>query len=128
MEQKQIEETLIKRFIIKDKQDRYLGFVAQERTRNKFTRELYHFKDFKWNLFREIPGSENERATILSKINKNIKYCYSISANNNLDGKRYAVSDAIDNIVGQEGTILIFGDVEIVYYEAEAMDGRFISI
>ena len=130
MEQKQIEEILIKRFIINHKQDRYLGFINKERTRFKFTSGLYHFKDFKWNLFRAIPGNENERTTIMSKIdnNKNINSCYVISANKDLDGKLFTVSDAIDNVVGQEGTILIFGDAEIVYYEAEAMDGRFISI
>lgn len=126
----QAEQTLIKRFVVKDKQERYLGFIGKDKTRSKFTNELYHFKDFNWKMFREIPGSEYGRNAILARVNgkKSIKSCQVVSANSEFDGKTLPIGEAIENIVGEEGTILIFGNAEIVYYEGEAPDNRYISI
>lgn len=126
----QAELTLINKFVVKDKQERYLNFISKEKTRKKFTKELYHFRDFNWKLFQEIPGNENERDIILAKMRKHesIKTCYVISANNNLDGKSFFIAEALENIVGEEATIIIFGNADIVYYEAEPFDGRYISV
>ena len=70
----QEEQFLIKKFVTKGKQERYLTFLSKNKTRNKFTDELCHFKDFNWKLFREIPGTENEMQAIAFKVksNKNI--------------------------------------------------------
>jgi len=124
------EQTLIKKFISKDKQDRYLAFLGKDQNRKKFTKELYHFKDFNWELFREISGNETVWATIATRVNnnKNISTCSIISANSEYDGKIMAFDEAIKNIVGTEGTILIFGDAEIVYYEGEPPKNRYISL
>ena len=124
------EQAMINKFVIKDKQERFLGFIAKDKSRRKFIDELYHFKYFNWNLFREIPGSENERDAIFAKVNgkKSIKSCRVVSANSEFDGKTLSVDEAIKNAVGEEATILIFGNAEVVYYEAEPFDGRYISI
>ncbi len=121
---------MIKKFIIKDKQERYTGFISKAKTRKKFTNELYHFKDFIWKLFREIPGSENERQTILAKLSSTngVNTCYIISANSKIDGQTILAEDAISNVVGTEATVLIFGEADVVYYEAEPVDGRYISL
>ena len=125
-----LEEKFIEKFLIKEKKDRYLTFVKKEKTRKKLLNELYHFKDFNWKLFKEIKNSENERDVILKKIAnwKNIGTCYVISVDQLYDGKTFTVHQAIEEIVGVEGTILIFGEMEVVYYEAEAFDGRYISL
>lgn len=125
-----IEQTLIKKFVIKDKQERYLTFLAKDKTRNKFIDELYHFNDFNWKLFREIPGRENEGQAVALKVksSKNISTCYVISTDQEYDGKLMSVDEAIKNAIGIEGTILIFGDTDIVYYEGEAPKNRYISI
>jgi hypothetical protein len=127
--QNQIEQILINKFIVKEKQNRYLKFLSKENTRRKFTKELYHFSDFNWKLFRKIPGSENERETITSKLKgkKNVSSCYIISDDSKFDGKIFSVEYAITNVVGIEGTILIFGDAEIVYYEGEQRHNRYIN-
>mgnify|MGYP001556822853 CR=1 FL=1 len=124
------EQALIKNFVIKGKQDRYLTFIANDKTRKKFKHELYHFNDFNWKLFREISGSEIGRETITRevKIRKHISTCHLISANSEYDGKAMSVSEAIENAVGIEGTILIFGIAEVVYYGGEAPNRRYISI
>jgi hypothetical protein len=58
------EEIVIKKFIVQNKQERYLTFLAKEKTRKKFTNQLYHFDDFNWKLFRKIDGSENPRMAV----------------------------------------------------------------
>ena len=128
--QAQTEQIFINKFVIKDKQERYLSFLSKDKTRKKFTSGLYHFKDFNWKLFRQITGSEDERETILAKVNsrKNISTCYVISVNSEFDGKLIPIAEAIKNVVGQEGTILVFGDAEIVYYEGEAPSNRYINV
>ncbi len=124
------EHTLINKFVTKDKQERYLTFLAKDKTRNKFIDELYHFNDFNWKLFREIPGNENKGQTIALKVksNKNISTCLVISVDPDYDGKVMSVDEAIENAIGIEGSILIFGDADVVYYEGEAPKNRYISI
>lgn len=123
------EQKLISKFVTKAKQDRYLNFLSKEKTRHKFTAELYHFRDFNWNLFREIPGSENERETVAAEVRRRkISTCYVISADHEYDGKSFSFDDAIEDIIGTEGTIVIFGDTDVIYYEGEAPSRRYISI
>jgi hypothetical protein len=48
--------------------------------------------------------------------------------NSEYDGKIMTLDEAIKNVVGIEGTILIFGDAEIVYYEGEPPENKYISL
>jgi hypothetical protein len=123
-------QSFVKKFIIKEKQNRYLGFLEKDKTRKKFTRELYHFKDFNWKLFREIKTNEIESSVIFEKLKsyKNLTSCTVISVNEKFDNKVFPIDDAIEQILGEEGTILIFGNADVVYYEAEPFDGRYISL
>ena len=124
-----LERKLIEEFVAKKKRARYIAFIERESSRKTFLDELYHFKDFDWNLFEEIRGNQNERDAIRQTLidKKNISSCYVISTNKTFDGKPFTVSDGIDQIVGVEGTIIIFGETEVVYYEGEAPHNRFIS-
>jgi hypothetical protein len=124
-----LERLLIEKFVKKEKKNRYLTFIEKEKTRKKFLSELYHFKDFNWKLFEEIPGNQKEVGVILKKLNdkKNISDCYIISVNENFDGKTFSIQDAIKKLEGIEGTIKIFGDAEVIYYEGESPSNRYIS-
>jgi hypothetical protein len=125
----QQEQKLIAKFVNKAKQDRYLTFLSKEKTRHKFTEELYHFRDFNWNLFREIPGSESEWETVAAEVKKKkISTCYVISVDLEYDGKFVSVDEAIEDVIGTEGTILVFGGADVIYYEGEAPSRRYISI
>ncbi len=128
--QAEAEQSLIKKFVNKDKQERYLRFVAKEKTRWKFLNELHYFKDFNWKLLHEIPGNENVRDAIIAKVKgkKDISSCYVISYHSQYDGKLYSVDNAINNLIGIEEIILIFGNADIVYYEGEAPNNRYLSI
>ena len=58
----------------------------------------------------------------------NIKDCYVISENKNIDQKRMSIENALIETIGaDQGTLLVFGNAEIVYSEAEGFNNRWIS-
>ena len=75
----ELEQSFIKKFVEKDKQERYLAFLEKPKARSNFTNELHYFKNLNWKLFREISGNESEVSAILAKVkgNKNILNCNS---------------------------------------------------
>ena len=126
----ELEQSFIKKFVEKDKQERYLAFLEKPKARSKFINELHYFNNLNWELFREISGNESEVSAILAKVkgNKNILNCYVISYRPEFDGKVFSIDEAISGVIGTEDIILIFGHAEIVYYEGEAPNNRYITI
>lgn len=123
-----IEKKVIERFVVKTKRDRYLSFVESDKTRHKFISELAHFCDLRQERFDEI--SKDEEKVIKDRIKDlgKIKDCYLISENSNLDRKRLDIDTALNLTIGQGmGTLIVFGDAEIVFYEGEGPSDRWIS-
>lgn len=124
-----LEIEVIKRFVNKTKQDRYIQFVSTTKNRHKFINDLSHFNFLKWDKFDKVEG--NEEQIILATLQKNKvadKNCYVISENNEIDTKTLDTKDAISETVGYGmGTILVFGNADIIYYECETMNTRYIS-
>jgi hypothetical protein len=110
-----IESKVIERYIIKTKRDRYLALIKKDKTREKFISELYHADFFQEDLFDKLG---------------NIKDCYVISTNPKVDRKvldiETVLKDAI-SIWADEGTLIVFGDAEIIYREAEGPNKKWIS-
>ncbi len=54
--------------------------------------------------------------------------CYIISENIELDTKRLDISQAIDATLGYDmGTILVFGDADIILYQGEEIKSSYMS-
>ena len=125
----ELEIKVIKRFVDKAKQDRYIQFVSSPKNRHKFISDLSHFNFFKWDLFEAVKGKEEQ--AILQALQKNgvtDKACYVISENSDIDSKTLSTREAISETVGYGmGTILVFGDAEVIYFESETINTRFIS-
>ena len=124
-----LEIKVIKRFVDKAKQDRYIQFVSSPKNRHKFINDLSHFNFFKWDLFDNVKGIEED--IILAALQKNnvaSKTCYVISENATIDTKTLDIKEAISETVGGGmGTILVFGDADMIFFESETMNTRFIS-
>lgn len=124
-----LEIKVIKRFVDKAKQDRYIQFVSSPKNRRKFIVDLAHFNFFRLDLFIDVKG--NEEQTILQALYKNgvtDKTCYIISENSDLDTKTLDTRKAINYTVGYRmGTILVFGDADMIFFESETMNTRYIS-
>ena len=111
-----LEIEVIKKFVNKAKQDRYIQFVSSSKNRHKFIDDISHFNFLKWDKFDEVKG--NEEQIILTTLQKNKvadKSCYVISENKEIDTKTLDTKEAISETVGYGmGTILVFGNADIV--------------
>jgi hypothetical protein len=124
----EFESKVIKRFVIKNKQERYIQFIQNQKNRGRFTGQLAHFNDLKFELFEEVVG--DEKSIILAKLASVGKYkdCYLISENPELDQKFMEIDTALNEVIGfGMGTLIIFGDAEMLYYEAEGPKDRWIA-
>jgi len=123
-----IETKVIQRFVIATKRDRYLAFIKKEKTREKFINELHHMNFLQQDLFDIVNGNEYEFIKQRLKVLGNIKDCYVISENQHIDKKRLDIDTALTETIGADnGTLLVFGDAEILYSEAEGFSNRWIS-
>lgn len=123
-----IETKVIQRFVIKPKRDRYLGFINNMKTREKFINDLHHMNFLQQDLFDKVEGNEREFIKHRLSFLGNIKDCYVISENNRIDKKRLDIDTALTKVIGaDQGTLLVFGDAEILYSEAEGFNNRLIS-
>ena len=124
-----LEIKLIKRTVVKGKQDRYIQFVSKGGNRQKFIDRLSHFKDFNLDLFEKVNGNtSNKIISVLKEHKLESRNCYIISENGDIDTKTLTIADAIDEIDGyRTGTILVFGDVSMVFYEGESIKESYLS-
>jgi hypothetical protein len=121
----QLESSVIKRFITKDKQERYLNFILNTVKRKKFIDELGHFKHLEFSKFDKI-GDAIE--SVVKQRIGDIKDCYVISENGNIDAKLLRVDYALSETIGYGmGTLIVFGDAKFVYYEGEDKNDRWLS-
>jgi len=124
----EIESKTIQKFVRKDKRDRYLAFISKTKTRDKFVSELAHFSDFEPSFFYKVYGDIRQVIQTRIKTFKNQTDCYAISENREIDGQRIAIKTALDKTIGYGmGTILVFGDIDLVYFEGEEPNDRLIS-
>ena len=124
-----LETKVIRRFIDKTKQDRYIQFILTPKNRRKFTCDLAHFNYLMRGKFTELTGNaEYKILDVLQKNNIATKSCYIISEDINIDTKVMGVIEAIRKTVGYGmGTIIVFGDASMILYEGEDLKSRYIS-
>ena len=123
-----IETKVIERFVIKTKKDRYLTFIKNDKTREKFVSELHHMNFLQQDLFDKVVANEFDVIKERIKSLGTLKDCYLISDNPRLDKKRLDIDSALRETIGADsGTLIVFGDAEILYSEAEGFNNRLIS-
>jgi len=118
-----LEIRVIEKFIRKEKQSRYISFVSSKKNRKKFIRELPHLKDLEWNLFVEVNSFSPEMINHFDPR----QFCYVISEDSSVDGRRINVSESFSLTNSGNAFILVFGEVEEVYYEGEPPFNRYFS-
>ena len=122
-----LEIQVIKKFVTKEKQSRYLQFISSQKSRSKFVFDLPHFSHFKWELLDEIYKNEAEEIKLrLKAVNIKTKDCYVISENSDIDQQVLPFDEALPEI-GNMATILVFGEARLIYFEGEPPKNRYIS-
>lgn len=121
-----IESKVIQNFIVKNKRDRYLNFIQKPKTRKKFTNELAHFSS-QLDDFEEITGDERQIIYDRLQTINQTDNCYVISENSEIDGQRMKIDRALTETIGfGMGTLIVFGDADLVFYEGEGPSDRWI--
>jgi hypothetical protein len=125
-----LEAKVVSRFVVKAKRDRYLSFVTSPRNRSKLLADLHSATVFlKMEVFEQVTGLEEEVIRqALQRHGLSTSTCYVISDNKRLDTQVLPLLEALRAVVGWGlGTLLVFGDAQVVYFEGEGKNVRYIS-
>ena len=121
------EEGIVRGFIIRERQSRYLEFLKRPKRRPSFTGELAHFKHLDPAFAQLIPPAKQNVAGI-SKLLKEKgapENCWAISESSEIDGQLMPLLHALKEILGSGiGTFLSCIPGVLGYFEDE--EGRFI--
>ena len=127
------EEATIRAFVIREKQERFIYLLANPKRRQKFIKELGHFRWFDprfavavpWKVDptlslwgRHMQGIDNIRHLLESKGAG--EFCWVISQNKKADGRKLELKSVLDDLGGSRaGTILICIPGKLAYFEGE---------
>jgi folylpolyglutamate synthase/dihydropteroate synthase len=118
-----LEIQIIKKFFKKEKQDRYIAFIASMKNRTKFIQTLSHLKDLQWELFKEVNSFDPKQIAS----NTAAHACYVISEDSSVDQTVLLVDNIKELTDSGNAFILVFGEAEQIYYEGEPPFNRYIS-
>ena len=121
------EEGIVKGFIIRERQSRYLEFLNRPKCRGSFTGELAHFKHLDPAFVQLIPPAKQNVAGISQLLREKgaPENCWAISESSELDSQPLPLVAALKKILGMEiGTFLSCIPSVLGYFEDE--DGCFI--
>jgi hypothetical protein len=123
------EEELIRSFFIPAKRQRYLGFVSKPKTRQKFLRELAHFKSLDPRYLLPIPPNQQHPKDIAQILAQKgaPPLCWITSEDRRLDGKEMPLIEALGEGVGRQmGTFLSCIPGTLAYFEGEDVGFRWV--
>jgi hypothetical protein len=120
-------------FVVRDKRERLHSFVSNAKRRDKFLRELAHFRWFDPRFATPVAWVPDpslglwegrldgiDRVEQLLKSKGAGKTCWATSENSELDGKELELHAALEAVTGHGmGTILSFIPGKLAYYEGE---------
>lgn len=127
------EEAAVNAFVIRGKRERFLSFLANAKSRDKFVCELAHFRWFDARFASPVPWKPDPKLGLwerhldgIRRIEQLLKSkgagnaCWATSEDANLDGKELELDEALEEVVGHGvGTILSFIPGELAYHEGE---------
>lgn len=127
------EENTIRAFVLRDKQERFLGFLASPTNRKKFTASLAHFRWFDPRFATPIPWKVDPKLKLWERHVQGIENiqrllqargagqtCWVISEDSAIDGKELDLSAALEHVSGsQVGAILSCVPGRLALFESE---------
>jgi hypothetical protein len=116
------ERQLIRAFFVPSKRERYIEMIASTRGRQKFLRELSHFKSLDPRYCIGLPNAVHTPIEIATFLHKKgaPPTCWVTSEDPDLDRREMSLVEALKEIVGyQMGTLLSCIPGELAYFEDE---------
>jgi len=121
------EEAFIRSFVVKQRRDRLIEFLANRKQRRKATATLAHFRDLDPRFVVRLSSGEQNPESIARALRQRgaADTCHVISESAELDGKRLTLEVALEQIVGQgRGTLLSCVPGALGYFEGEEPGDR----
>ncbi len=119
------EEAFVRRFIIEEKQARYIGFLSKPRTRGKFLSELYHRLAFKNSLAVKVPSN----ACTAVNVEKLLRQkgagsdAYVMSPDREIDQQWHLLSEALEVVLSTSTEAIVCCQLgELAFYKSETSD------
>jgi len=123
------EISLIKSFVVKDRQRRYIDLLSTTKGRIKFRAYIAHFKDLNHQFCTTIPTDVSQSIDLYNLLkSKNApETCYVISSNSALDKKTLLLKDATKDLFCS-GVDYFLSCIpgKLAYFEGEEPKCRFI--
>ena len=127
------EQAMVKAFVVRGRQERFSSFLSSPKNREKFTKELAHFRWFDgryatavhWKVDpslklweRHLQGLEDISRLLRSKGAG--RTCWVISEDSKIDGRELRLESALESVIGSGmGTILSCVLGKLAYFEGE---------
>jgi hypothetical protein len=116
------EESLVRAFILPQRQERYLEMIAKPKRRQVFAESLAHFKHLDMRFAVRIPPNQ-QHAKDIAKILKSKgapAICYAFSEWGEIDGRDLSLDEALKAVVGGGmGTFLSCIPGRLAHFEDE---------
>jgi hypothetical protein len=125
------EEALIRNFVVAEKQERYVNFLAHPKRRRKATDAFAHFHDLDPRWVVQIPSGEHHAETVARTLRSlgAGDTCHVISESRALDGQRLPLDQALAAVIGHGmGTLLSCVPGRLAYFEGESPKDRCILV
>jgi hypothetical protein len=127
------EEATIRAFIVREKQDRFLSFIANPKKRKKLTGELAHFRWFDRRFATEVSWKVDPNLDLWARRTQGIgsisrllrskgaaQTCWVISESSDVDGREMDLASVLEDVIGSGvGTILSCIPGRLAYFEGE---------
>lgn len=127
----EIEELVVRAFIVPDKRMRYVSRLALPNARGKFMNDhFFHMRDLDARFSRRVASSDQNAAAIYTMLRERgaPETCYVMSASCDLDGEicdlRYALGRVVDE--GCDGTFVSCIPGRLAYFDGEEPGERYI--
>jgi hypothetical protein len=123
------EERLLARFIVRTKRERYVEMISHPKKRQKFLRELAHFKALDPRYFISIPPNQQYPEQIAAILTQKgaPRICWVTSEDAELDEKEMPLLQALKEVVGRQmGTFLSCVPGRLAFFEGEEVGARWI--
>jgi len=112
------EAAVIRAFVQRDKQERFLGFLSNPKNRRKFIESLSHFRWFDQTFAASIPWKVDPNPKLKSK-GAGLT-CWVMSEDSEIDGRELDLRAALEHVNGRQiGTILSCVPGKLAYFESE---------
>jgi hypothetical protein len=124
-----VEEALIRAFIVPERRSRYIALLATSKKRTKLLGTFYHLHDLDPRYVHRIDSGLQNANWIYDTLRKRgaPERCYVMSASSELDGQETELRPALEEIVGYyDGTFVSCLPGRLGYFEGEEPKERYI--